>query len=527
MLYCIKGGRLRDHRDRALIALGTAAALRRSELVALRVEDLQHVPEGLRVRIARSKTDRDGAGKVVAVPSGKRIRPVALVDAWLEAASIADGFVFRRFVSRADHLSDLSMDDAGVALVVKRRAAAAGLTAAEFNGRSLRSGFLTAAARAGASIWKMQEVSRHKSVQVFSGYVRSAELFDDHAGSGFLRSEVTDMLAGVGCQNTIWSSAHAASMQPASVVGRLPQCVYLIAGSLALGLHGGNPEISFAVREGSTGMDLSAYRLLKEPFYQERDVEVPIMEAACQQGVPVMLKGPTGCGKTRFVEYIAWRLGRPLITVSCHEDMTAADLVGRHLLTAEGTVWHDGPLTLAVRHGAICYLDEVVEARQDTTVVIHPLGDSRRTLPSSSWCPTTPASKARSRTSRNPRNSASSPSSSAIPTRRTRLPSLPGKPGSAWPMPACWSRPASRHATCGVKGRRRVPRPGCSSTLGGCSRAGSRCRTLSVPASCFRSPTTGTFRTRWTPPSPPSRRDATACRLGGRRGGAPPPPGPA
>lgn len=381
MLYCIKGGRLRDHRDRALIALGTAAALRRSELVALRVEDLQHVPKGLRVRIARSKTDRDGAGKVVAVPSGKRIRPVALVDAWLEAASIADGFVFRRFVSRADHLSDLSMDDAGVALVVKRRAAAAGLTAAEFNGRSLRSGFLTAAARAGASIWKMQEVSRHKSVQVFSGCVRSAELFDDHAGSGFLRSEVTDMLAGVGCRNTIWSSAHAASMQPASVVGRLPQCVYLIAGSLALGLHGGNPEISFAVREGSPGMDLSAYRLLKEPFYQERDVEVPIMEAACQQGVPVMLKGPTGCGKTRFVEYIAWRLGRPLITVSCHEDMTAADLVGRHLLTAEGTVWHDGPLTLAVRHGAICYLDEVVEARQDTIVVIHPLGDSRRILP--------------------------------------------------------------------------------------------------------------------------------------------------
>ena len=94
-----------------------------------------------------------------------------------------------------------------------------------------------------------------------------------------------------------------------------------------------------------------------------------------------MLKGPTGCGKTRFVEYIAWRLRRPLITVSCHEDMTAADLVGLHLLTAEGTVWHDGPLTLAVRHGAICYLDEVVEARQDTIVVIHPLGDSRRILP--------------------------------------------------------------------------------------------------------------------------------------------------
>ena len=105
------------------------------------------------------------------------------------------------------------------------------------------------------------------------------------------------------------------------------------------------------------------------------------MEAAFRQHLPVMLKGPTGCGKTRFVEHVAWRLGRPLITVSCHEDMTAADLVGRFLLAAEGTVWHDGPLTLAVRHGAICYLDEIVEARQDTTVVIHPLGDTRRVLP--------------------------------------------------------------------------------------------------------------------------------------------------
>lgn len=94
-----------------------------------------------------------------------------------------------------------------------------------------------------------------------------------------------------------------------------------------------------------------------------------------------MLKGPTGCGKTRFIEYMAWKLGKPLITVACHEDMTASDLVGRYLLDAEGTVWHDGPLTLAVRYGAICYLDEIVEARQDTTVVIHPLTDDRRVLP--------------------------------------------------------------------------------------------------------------------------------------------------
>ncbi len=186
LLHHIRGERLRDHRDRALIALGMAAALRRSELVALRMEDMQRVAEGLRIRIARSKTDQEGAGQVVAVPNGKRLRPVALVDAWLQAAGIVDGFVFRRFVSKADHLSDEPMDDAGVALVVKRRAMAAGLTAAEFSGHSLRSGFLTAAARAGASIWKMQEVSRHKSVQVLSGYVRSAELFDDHAGTDFL-----------------------------------------------------------------------------------------------------------------------------------------------------------------------------------------------------------------------------------------------------------------------------------------------------------------------------------------------------
>jgi len=186
LLHHIRGGRLRDHRDRALIALGMAAALRRSELVALRVEDLQRVTEGLRLRIRQSKTDQDGAGQIVAVPNGKRLRPVALVEAWLQAVGIGDGFVFRRFVSKADHLSDLPMDDAGVALVVKRRAAAAGLQAAAFSGHSLRSGFLTAAAQAGASIWKMQEVSRHKSVQVLSGYVRSAELFDDHAGNDFL-----------------------------------------------------------------------------------------------------------------------------------------------------------------------------------------------------------------------------------------------------------------------------------------------------------------------------------------------------
>jgi nitric oxide reductase NorQ protein len=128
-------------------------------------------------------------------------------------------------------------------------------------------------------------------------------------------------------------------------------------------------------------MDLTPYRIATAPFYHATGTETAIFRAAAASRLPVMLKGPTGCGKTRFVEHMAWQLGRPLITVACHEDMTAADLAGRFLLTAEGTVWHDGPLTLSVRHGAICYLDEVVEARQDTTVVIHPLTDNRRILP--------------------------------------------------------------------------------------------------------------------------------------------------
>jgi len=104
-------------------------------------------------------------------------------------------------------------------------------------------------------------------------------------------------------------------------------------------------------------------------------------QAAYDARMPVMLKGPTGCGKSRFVEYMAWKLGKPLITVACNEDMTASDLVGRFLLDINGTKWQDGPLTVAARIGAICYLDEVVEARQDTTVIIHPLTDHRRNLP--------------------------------------------------------------------------------------------------------------------------------------------------
>jgi nitric oxide reductase NorQ protein len=128
-------------------------------------------------------------------------------------------------------------------------------------------------------------------------------------------------------------------------------------------------------------MELTEYHITSAPFYHQTGNERAVFEAAAASRLPVMLKGPTGCGKTRFVEHMAWHLKRPLMTVACHEDMTAADLAGRYLLNGEGTVWSDGPLTTAVRHGAICYLDEVVEARQDTTVVIHPLTDNRRILP--------------------------------------------------------------------------------------------------------------------------------------------------
>ena len=117
------------------------------------------------------------------------------------------------------------------------------------------------------------------------------------------------------------------------------------------------------------------------PFYRPQGNEMALFEHAWRNQLPVLIKGPTGCGKTRFVQYMAARLGRPLYTVACHDDLTAADLVGRHLIGEQGTYWCDGPLTRAVREGAICYLDEVVEARKDTTVVLHPLTDDRRILP--------------------------------------------------------------------------------------------------------------------------------------------------
>jgi nitric oxide reductase NorQ protein len=121
--------------------------------------------------------------------------------------------------------------------------------------------------------------------------------------------------------------------------------------------------------------------VLDVPYYQPQGNECELFEYAFRNRLPLLIKGPTGCGKTRFVAHMAARLTRPLITVACHDDLTAADLVGRHLIGDGQTVWSDGPLTRAVRQGAICYLDEVVEARKDTTVVLHPLTDDRRILP--------------------------------------------------------------------------------------------------------------------------------------------------
>ncbi|HCA26337.1 MAG TPA: AAA family ATPase [Betaproteobacteria bacterium] len=123
------------------------------------------------------------------------------------------------------------------------------------------------------------------------------------------------------------------------------------------------------------------YFIEAEPYYEASGDEIVIFEAAYRNKLPILLKGPTGCGKTRFMEYMAWRLERPLLTVSCHDDLTASDLVGRYLVKGGETVWVDGPLARAVRAGGICYLDEIVEARKDTMVVIHPLADDRRVLP--------------------------------------------------------------------------------------------------------------------------------------------------
>ena len=183
LLKSIVGDDLAAVRDRAVVAFGMASAMRRSELVALRVEDVLVRPGGIHVRIRRSKGDQEGRGVVIAVPDGRRLRPVAHLRAWLDAAKIEEGLVFRNLVS--GHLGD-SLSGQSIALVVKRRAAAAGYNEAAFSAHSLRSGFLTTAARHKASIWKMREVSRHKSVQVLAGYVQEGSLLQDHAGEDFL-----------------------------------------------------------------------------------------------------------------------------------------------------------------------------------------------------------------------------------------------------------------------------------------------------------------------------------------------------
>ena len=181
--------RLRAVRDRALLAFGMAGAFRRSELVALRVSDVEWVKEGLRVTIRRGKTDQEGAGATVAIPEGRRLRPKALLEAWVQQAGIVDGPLFRQLVrgkKDAASVAPSPMSDRAVARLVQARAVAAGYLGSDFAGHSLRAGFLTAAARAGASVFKMREVSRHKSMQVLADYVRDAELFRDHAGEGFL-----------------------------------------------------------------------------------------------------------------------------------------------------------------------------------------------------------------------------------------------------------------------------------------------------------------------------------------------------
>jgi nitric oxide reductase NorQ protein len=126
---------------------------------------------------------------------------------------------------------------------------------------------------------------------------------------------------------------------------------------------------------------LEQYVIEEEPYYLPTSTEVEVFRMAHANQLPVLLKGPTGCGKTRFMEYMAWRLRLPLVTVACHDDLSSGDLVGRYLIHGNNTVWADGALTRAVRAGGICYLDEIVEARKDTTVVIHPLADDRRILP--------------------------------------------------------------------------------------------------------------------------------------------------
>lgn len=185
MIRAIAGDTLRAHRDRALLAIGMAGAFRRSELVALTVAQVKEDNRGLLVRIASSKTDQEGRGHTIAIPSGRRLEPVRHYRAWLDKAGIVAGPVFRKLTPQG-RLTDRPMSAQGVALVVKAAAAAAGQPAADFSGHSLRAGFLTEAGRQNANLFKMKEQSRHASIEMVAEYVRDHERFREHAGEGFL-----------------------------------------------------------------------------------------------------------------------------------------------------------------------------------------------------------------------------------------------------------------------------------------------------------------------------------------------------
>ncbi|WP_065847652.1 site-specific integrase [Sphingobium sp. Ndbn-10] len=185
MIAVAEGEGTRSIRDRAILALGLAAALRRSELVALERRDIEMVDKGLRLTLRHSKTDQEGEGQVIAVPSGKTLKPVERLKAWLEVRGSTAGPLFYR-IEPQGRLTDKPMSDRSIARLIQKYAGRTDLDPETVAGHSLRAGFLTEASRSGATIAKMQEVSRHKKVEVLLGYVRSAELFDDHAGAEFL-----------------------------------------------------------------------------------------------------------------------------------------------------------------------------------------------------------------------------------------------------------------------------------------------------------------------------------------------------
>ena len=172
-------------RDRALLLLGFAGAFRRSELVALTMKDIVKTPEGIKVTIRKSKGDQDGKGQTIAIPNGTRFRIVDALLAWIKVANITDGFIFRS-IRKGGKVQQFPLTCKSVANIVKQYASQAGLTVSDFSGHSLRSGFLTSAARSGASVFKMMETSRHKNIETLSGYVRSENLFENHAGEKFL-----------------------------------------------------------------------------------------------------------------------------------------------------------------------------------------------------------------------------------------------------------------------------------------------------------------------------------------------------